>query len=95
MDKPFSTKGVRADAKVLNAGDVYHGGILLATAGGQSTVAIYDGVDANGELIDYFDVQASQHAVHIFEEGLALKRGLFVDVGNNVSAFTLYFEEAG
>jgi len=86
-DAPVNHERVSGDTFLDLKGRSYHGGVLLATAGGASTVAVYDGTDASGELIDYFSVAASQHAIHFFERGKAIKRGLFVDIGANVSSF--------
>jgi hypothetical protein len=89
--KPFVHRRVFADTQVIQRAGVYHGGLILAAAGGASTVAVYDGVDTSGELIDYFSVAASTPNRHIYERGIALQVGLYVDLGDNVSTFTVYY----
>lgn len=91
-DWPVSHTRVDADKKVLEPGGVYHGGLLLATSGGASTVAVYDGLDADGELIDYFSVLTSAPERHFMERGLRIIRGLFIDLGSNVSAFDVFYD---
>lgn len=73
-------------------GSVYHGGALKSSAVGAATVDVYDGVDANGELIDAYQCVASSRDVHVFEAGIIIRTGLYVDVGSNVSAFTVYYD---
>ncbi|OGO08509.1 MAG: hypothetical protein A2Y61_04000 [Chloroflexi bacterium RBG_13_60_13] len=90
--KPFAHSRVFADKQVIQRAGVYHGGLLLATGDGASTVAVYDGVDTSGELIDSFSVAASTPQVRVFERGIALARGLYVDLGSNVSVFAAYYD---
>jgi len=89
---PFAHSRVFADRQLIQRAGVYHGGLLLATDGGTSTVSIYDGIDTSGELIDSFSVAASTPQLRVFERGIALARGLYVDLGSNVSVFTAYFD---
>jgi hypothetical protein len=90
--KPFAHSRVYADRQVVQRAAVYHGGYLLATGDGTATVTVYDGVDTTGEPIDSFSVAASTPQVRVFERGIALARGLYVDLGSNVSAFIAYFD---
>lgn len=89
---PFAHSRVYADRQVIQRAGVYHGGYLLATADGASTVTVYDGVDTTGEPIDSFSVAASTPERHIYERGIALQRGLYIDLGSNVSVFIAYFD---
>jgi len=91
-DKPFGHLSVQADKVALERGGVYHGGILLAGAGGAATVAVYDGLDTGGTLIDYFSALTSAADRHVFERGIDVREGLYVDLGDNVSSFTVYYE---
>lgn len=91
-DRPYSHTAVQADKQAVKRGGVYHGGILLASSGGTATVAIYDGLSAAGELIDYFSCAASTYDRHSFGKGVDVREGVFVDIGDNVSAFTLYYD---
>lgn len=86
-------EAVTSDRRALPQAAFYHGGILLASSGGASIVSVYDGHDTTGVLIDRFDVQASQFQQSFYERGIALRRGLYVDLGSNVSAFTLYYSD--
>jgi hypothetical protein len=90
--KPFAHSRVYADRQLIQRAGVYHGGLLLADGVGASTVAIYDGLDTSGELIDSFSVAASTPQVRVFERGLNLARGLYIDLGSNVSVFTAYYD---
>ena len=92
MSWPHVARRVTQDKRVLDPAALYSGGLLLATAGGASTVAVYDGIDATGDLIDYFSVVASAHERHPPDNGIPLKRGLYVDLGDNVSSFVIYYD---
>ena len=83
---------IEADKRVSLPASVYFGGLLLATSGGAATVAVYDGHDTTGELIDYFSVAASGHERSWMDDGILLKRGLYIDLGSNVSAFTIFYD---
>jgi len=89
---PFAHSRVFADRQLVQRAGVYHGGLLLADGVGASTVAVYDGLDTSGELIDSFSVATSTPERHIYERGLALRVGLYVDLGANVSVFTAYYD---
>lgn len=89
---PFAHSRVYADRQLIQRAGIYHGGLLLADGVGASTVAVYDGLDTSGELIDSFSVAASTPDRHIYEKGIALRVGLYLDLGSNVSAFTAYYD---
>ena len=90
-DEPVGHLAVGVDRGPVREAASYHGGALKTTSGGAGTVDVYDGFDATGELIDTFQAAASDVDVHIFERGLQLRSGIYVDLGSNVSAFTLYY----
>jgi len=92
MPWPHVSKAVGVDSRVLYPAATYHGGVLLATSGGTATVAVYDGIDANGDLIDYFSAGASGRDRSWLDDGIVLRRGLYVDIGSNVSAFTAFYD---
>ena len=92
LDKPFGHRRVQVDGVAVERGAVYHGGALLATSGGTSTVSVYDGIDTQGELIDYFRATASDRDVHVFECGVAVREGLSIDVGSYSDIFVLYYD---
>ena len=91
-DGPVAHQRVDADRLFAQRAAVYHGGLLVATGDGSATVAVYDGLDANGELIDYFTATTSARDRNFYERGLKLLRGLYVDIGSNVSAFDIFYE---
>lgn len=93
MAHSLSHIAVGADSRPLRPPLSYHGGILVATSGGAATVVVYDGNDTSGTLIDRYSVQANQHEIHILESGIALRVGLYVDIGSNVSAYTAFYSE--
>ncbi len=85
-------RAIFADGPVLPGPGRYYGGLLVATNGGASTVNIYDGVSATvGELIDSWNILASAVDLHSLSYPLHVERGLFIDLGSNVSAFTVFF----
>ena len=83
---------VDSDTRLFGPGAVYHGGTPKATSGGASTVAVYDGLDATGDPIDYFSVAASAGERNYMDDGIILRRGLYVDLGSNVDFFTVICE---
>lgn len=91
-DFPYAARDVGVDSRVLKPAALYRGGLMLATSGGAATVAVYDGIDATGELIDYFSAAASGKDRNYIGPGIILKHGLYVDIGSNVSKFTIFYE---
>ena len=81
---------IEADKRVSLPASVYFGGLLLATSGGAATVAVYDGLDTSGDLIDYFSAAASARDRNHLHLGIPLRQGLYVDVGSNVDEFTIF-----
>ena len=93
VQRPVGHVRVQADRQAVGRGGTYYGAVLLADAVGAATAAIYDGLDTSGELIDFLDTDAaSDHDRSFFPRGLRLIRGLYVDLGSNVSAFTAYYD---
>lgn len=88
---PRSHLAVDADGRVLYPAAIYSGGVLVATGVGAATVAVYDGIDSSGDLIDYFYAATSQRDSRWLGEGIMLRRGLYVDLGSNVSVFAVYY----
>lgn len=91
--RPFVHAAVQADRQVAQRGSTYHGGALKSSAVGASIVDVYDGLDANGDLIDSYQCAASSRDVHVMEEGIVIRIGLYVDLGSNVTAFTVYYDQ--
>jgi hypothetical protein len=84
-------KRLYADQQASLPASVYFGGILLAGAGGAATVAVYDGKDTTGDLIDYFSAATSARDRNFIPQGIRLQYGLYVDLGSNVDHFTVFF----
>jgi hypothetical protein len=89
---PFVHNKVQADKQLLQRAAVYHGGLLQTTVGGTSIVKVYDGLDTSGELIDAWRTAANIPEHHVYERGIVLQTGLYVDLGDNVAAFTVYYQ---
>lgn len=90
-DRPLAHCTVEVDGVALKRGVAYHGGVLLAS-GGTATVALYDGLNADtGDLIDFLRAGDGEADRHVFERGIDVREGLYVDVGSNVSKLTIYY----
>ena len=83
---------VDSDTRLFGPGAVYHGAVLKASSGGAATVAVYDGLNTDGDPIDYFSVAASAVERNYMDDGIILRRGLYVDLGSNVDFFTVIHE---
>lgn len=64
--------------------------IVNASADGGS-VTIYDGLNANGDLVGVFDGLAAGCNPIAFGRGVCLTRGLFVDIGSNITGVTVIY----
>jgi hypothetical protein len=82
---------ISADKQVTLPASAYFGGLLLASGVGAATVAVYDGKDTTGDLIDYFTADTSARDRNFLPHGIRLQYGLYVDVGSNVDKFTILF----
>ena len=91
-DKPFGHARVEVDRQLLERAAVYHGACLRASAAGTATVTVYDGLAATGAPIDAIKCSAEEHDFHMLDPGVALREGLFIDLGDNVDFFTVYYE---
>jgi len=91
-DKPFGHARVEVDRQLLERAAVYHGAILRATAAGTAIATVYDGLAATGEPIDAFRAVASEHDFHMLDPGIALREGLYIDLGDNIDFFTVYYQ---
>lgn len=88
---PFAHSRVYADRQLIQRAGVYHGGLLLATEDGDAYLHIYDGLDTSGDLIDFILAESGVAGGSVYEKGIALRVGLYVDLGPNVSVFTAYY----
>jgi hypothetical protein len=94
-DKPIGHARVMADRQQLTRAGAYFGAVLLATSGGAATMAVYDGLDATGDLIDFLDTDAaSDHDRSWYSPPKVLQRGLYVDLGSNIDQAVVFFTPA-
>jgi len=85
---------VEVDALVARPGSTYHGGVLRTT-GDESTVTVYDGIDASSDdVIDFFWGAENEGDHHWLGEGIAVRRGLYVVIGGRVGDFSIYYKPA-
>jgi hypothetical protein len=91
-DKPFGHRKVERDGIAAERGAIYHGGVLEASADGAANVQVFDGLDTSGDLIDYFYAATGRRSRSIFERGIDIRAGIYVDIGDNVQNFTIYYE---
>lgn len=87
------TLPVGADGAVLQGPLLYYGGLLKSSAGGTATVDIYDGTSASFPLIDSFVAAVSSRDRNALPNPIFILRGIYVDIGSNVTDFTLYFDD--
>ena len=91
-DCPVSHRRVEVDGQVAAAGATYHGGVLKSS-GDESSVTVYDGVDSSAiDVIDFFWGEENGGDHHFLDKGIAVRRGLYVDIGGRVADFTIYYE---
>jgi len=72
---PIDHRSIEADKRLTFPASAYYGGVLLATGDGAATVAIYDGLDTSGDLIDYFTAAASARDRNHLSRGIPLRTG--------------------
>lgn len=90
---PVRTVVLTADSPVLQGPLIYRGGFLKATSGGAATADLYDNTAASGQPIDSFRAATSNYDRHTDPDGVWVLRGIYVDIGNNVDSFTLYYDD--
>ena len=90
-DCPASHRRVEVDGLAAEAGATYHGGVLKSS-GDESSVTVYDGIDGSAiDVIDFFWGEENTGDHHWIGEGIAVRRGLYVDIGSRVGDFTIYY----
>lgn len=80
-----------ADKKICNRPVFLYAAHLVAGTGGAATAVIRDGHDAGGEAVLDLAALTSSCDPRRFEPPIYLKKGLFVDVGSNVTAVLVHF----
>ena len=93
-DQPVGHRRVETDGQIAAAGATYHGGVLKAS-GDESSVTVYDGIDSSADdVIDFFYGAENTGDHHFLDRGIAVRRGLYVDIGGRVQEFTIYYQLA-
>lgn len=92
MPHLVSSKVVEVDGRVLDAGDIFWGASIIATSGGTADFTLYDGIDSGGELLEKLTIAASSGGRVGYPFGIVLQRGLYVDIGSNVSLCRIHYQ---
>lgn len=82
---------VTADKKVSNRPCFLYGCSLVAGTGGAATAVIRDGHETTSEGVIDLAALTSSYDTRKFDPPLYLKRGMFVDVGSNVTSVFVHF----
>lgn len=82
------------DKKVCNRPVFLYAAHLVASTGGVATAVIKDGHDTGGEAVVYLAALTSSCDPRRFNPPIYLKKGLYVDVGSNVTAVLVHFMPA-
>jgi hypothetical protein len=83
---------VTAD-QIVNQGETLLHSIILLTSAAGTGVTLYDGLDAvSGRSLGPFEGAANISFSHTFPKPLRLDRGLFVDIGTNVTGVLVVWE---
>lgn len=82
---------VQGDAFRLQEPAVFHGGLLVATAGGAASVNVRSGSSVDAAPVYFFRAAASEADFDFLERGIAAPQGIFVDLGVNVDVFQLFY----
>ena len=89
--RPAIARNVGIDSVVIQGRIAYHGGVLQAAGGGAATVTVYDGSSTSDQFRDVFAAAASDVVSRWYERGVEFVRGIYVDLGPNVSNFVIFF----
>jgi len=79
------------DKRVSNRPCFLYAAHLVATTGGAATAVIRDGHDTSGEAVVDLAALTSSCDPREFDPPIYLKKGLYVDVGSNVTAVLVHF----
>ena len=83
------------DKKVCNRPVFLYAAHLVASTGGVATAVIRDGHDTGGEAVVDLAALTSSCDPRKFDPPIYLKKGLYVDVGGNVTSVLVHFLPAG
>lgn len=82
------------DKKICNRPVFLYAAHLVASAGGVATAVIRDGHDTGGEPVVDLAALTSSCDPRRFDPPLYFKKGLYVDVGSNVTSVLVHFMPA-
>lgn len=92
MIEGASWRRFTADAQVFKEHGLLHGIVLLTSVTG-GDISLYEGADiGSGRLIDTFEGLADVSWICMFPKPLYLSRGLYLDVGSNVTSVLVIYE---
>ena len=79
------------DKKVCNRPCFLYAAHLVAGSGGAATAVIRDGHDTGGETVVDLAALTSSNDPRKFDPPIYFKKGLYVDVGSNVTSVLVHF----
>ena len=79
------------DKKVCNRPCFLYAAHLVATTGGAATTVIRDGHDTGGETVVDLAALTSSNDPRKFDPPIFLKKGLYIDVGSNVTSVLVHY----
>lgn len=82
---------VTVDKKVCNRPCFLYAAHLVADTVGAATAVIRDGHDTGGEAVVDLATLTSSNDPRRFDPPIYLKKGLYVDVGSNVTSVLVHF----
>ena len=87
--KGFGWTRLISDA-IVNEGKCVLAGLIINVSTDAGDISIYEGLDASsGRLFDTFQGLANESKVISLPAPVYFERGLFVDVGSNITSVTL------
>lgn len=89
MQPGYGFTRLTSDA-VINEGHTLFGGLIINASVDGGDVSIYEGNDSSsGRLFDTFQGLAAKSEPIIFTVPIYFDRGLYVDIGSNVTSVTI------
>lgn len=77
---------------VVNEGHTILYGLHIEASIAGGDVSVYEGLDSeSGRLLGTFKENANDHDILSFPHPVYLDRGLYVDIGSNVTAVSLFW----
>lgn len=92
--KEYSWKWITGD-ELLSHGRCELCLIVLTSSDGNGDVTLYDGENTNGRQICKFEGLANRSVPFGFHHHIYCRRGLYIDVGSNVTGLLVQWKELG